>query len=216
MVLRMWRKMAFILAILGIIQFIVLISIAMTFYAGGNEFNPDAPGYSFWLNSISDLGRTVAWSGKSNIISQVLLCISMILWGLSFVPSMHALSSFFSESRRRKLVTEIGLIFAFLCVFFLVFDVVLFPVDTQPQLHAIFAASSYLSLLVVEILYSITIFLDMNYPKKHALCFLAVAAVILIYFIFNNPISQKLISITITIATLIVFYDAWKIVEKRR
>ena len=188
----------------------------MIVYGGGNEFNPAAPGYSFWLNSISDLGRTVAWSGKNNIISQIFLCLSMILWGLSFVPSMHALSSFFSESRREKLLTEIGLIFAFLCVFLLVLDVVLFPVDAQPQLHAIFAASSYLSLLVAEILYSITMFLDMNYPKKHALCFLAVAVVILIYFIFNNPISQKLISITITIATLIVFYDAWKIVEKRR
>ena len=213
--LRIWNQMAFILAIIGVIQFILLISIAMVFYAGGNESNPAAPGYSFLLNSLSDLGRTVAWSGKNNLISQVLFGIAMILWGISFAPSIQALSSLLLELKRGRLFTKMGIIFAYICVGLLFCEVAFFPVDLQPQLHGVFAASSYFSLLVMEILYALVMLSDKNYPHKYAICFLAVAVAIINYFIFNTPLSQKLISITISIATLVVFYNAWKMNKKR-
>ena len=206
--------MAFILALIGAIQFIILISIAMMFYGGGCKSNPSAPGYSFLSNSLSDLGRTVAWSGKNNLISQVLFSITMIFWGISFAPSIQALSCFL-KSRRGRLFSKISIAFAYICVGLLFCEVVLFPADSQLQLHMIFALFGYFSLLTAEILYSLAILSDENYPHKYAICFFAVAVAIVNYSIFGNSLSQKLISITITIATLIVFYNAWKITKKK-
>ncbi|NVM53605.1 MAG: hypothetical protein HWN66_07860 [Candidatus Helarchaeota archaeon] len=210
-----WRKVAFILAIVGIIQFIILISIAMVFYAGGNSVNPSAPGYSFLLNYWSDLGRVVAWSGKNNIISQVLFSIAMIGWGISFVPSIQALSSLFSESRRGKLFCKIGTISALISVLLLFCEVAFFPVDVHPLPHTILAALGYLTLLIVEILYAIVMFWDENYPNKHAICFLVVAVVICLWAIFRQPVLQKSVTFTLAIATLIVFYDAWKMTAEK-
>jgi hypothetical membrane protein len=188
----------------------------MLFYAGGNELNPTAPGYSFWQNSISDLGRTIAWSGKNNIIAQVLFSISMGLWGFSFVPSIYALSTLLSESKQRSLFSKVSTFFAFLCVMFLICEIAFFPIDIYPEIHNILAFISYLSLFIVEITYSIIIFLDKNYPDKYAICFLAVAVVIIIYFIITNAVSQKLVSITLTLTTLIIFPGAWKMANRKK
>jgi hypothetical protein len=139
----------------------------------------------------------------------------MILWGISFAPSIQALSSLLLESKRGRLFTKMGIIFAYICVGLLFCEMAFFPVDLQPQLHGVFAASSYFSLLFMEILYALVMLSDKNYPHKYAICFLAVAVAIINYFIFNTPLSQKLISITISIATLVVFYNAWKMNKKR-
>lgn len=210
MSLQVWRKSAFILAIIGAIQFIILLGVAMVFYAGGNIVNPSAPGYSIWFNSWSDLGRTVAWSGNNNLTSQVLFSIAMVVWGISFVPSIQALPSLFSESKRGKLFTKIGSISAVICVVFLLINVFLFPVDLHPYLHGVFAILGYLAFLIVEILFALVMFWDDNYPNTHATCFLAVAIVIIIFLITNAAILQKTVSITFIIATVIVFSSAWK------
>ena len=53
---RNWREWAFLLGMFGMVQLVILTSIAMFFYAGGTRLNPSAPGYSFWANWFSDLG----------------------------------------------------------------------------------------------------------------------------------------------------------------
>src|SRR5512143_1741071 len=44
----------------------VLTTIAMLLYPGGTLLNPSTHGYSFFQNSLSDLGSTVAWGGQPN------------------------------------------------------------------------------------------------------------------------------------------------------
>ena len=55
-----WRNIAYILAMIGSIQSLVFSTIAMFFYTGGTISNPSSPGYSFFENILSDLGRLYA------------------------------------------------------------------------------------------------------------------------------------------------------------
>ena len=64
---RNWKSWAYILMIVGSIQFIILTFIAMIFYEGGTYIDSSTTGYLFWHNYFSDLGRTVAHSGISNV-----------------------------------------------------------------------------------------------------------------------------------------------------
>jgi hypothetical protein len=207
MTLQIWRKGTAILAILGALLFLIFIGIAILLYAGGNSVSPSAPGYSFLLNSWSDLGRTIAWSGKNNFGAQVFFSLAMILWAISFVPSVYTLSTFFLESKTEKIFGTVGTICAFICSFTLFITVVFFPLDIHPLPHNIFAAIGYLSLLIVEILFTYLMFANAKHPKKHALCFLIVVIAILLYIIFGAALFQKLVSFSLLFATIIVFYD---------
>ncbi len=182
----------------------------MVFYAGGNSVNPTASGYSFWLNSWSDLGRTVAWSGKNNMLSQLFFSLAMVVWGISYAPSIYALASLFTESPRGKLYCKLGTICAVICVASLFIEVVFFPADLHPDPHLILAAIGYLFLLLVLILFALVMVWDKNYPTIHAMFFLAPAVCIVLYGVFAAPILQKSVSVTLILVTFIVFYDALK------
>ncbi len=207
MTLRTWRRGSALLAIIGAVLFLIFIGIAIALYAGGNAVSPSAPGYSFLLNSWSDLGRSVAWSGEPNLGAQFFFNLAMILWAVSFVPSIYTLSSFFSETKKEKLFGNLGTICAFISTLTLFITVLFFPLDTHPLPHNILAAISYLTLLIVEFLFAYLMFANAQYPKKHAICFLIVTIAILLYIIFGAALLQKLVSFSLLIATIIVFFD---------
>ena len=79
------REWFFIFAMCGHVIIIILLLIAMLFYAGGTSTNPGAPGYSLWANFIGDLGRTKAYSGKSNTVSSLIYSISQIILSMIFI-----------------------------------------------------------------------------------------------------------------------------------
>ncbi|TFG05277.1 MAG: hypothetical protein EU536_02540 [Promethearchaeota archaeon] len=205
-----WRKFLFAFAVGGIIQFLILIGVAIWFYAGGTRLNPAAPGYSFLLNSWSDLGRTVAWSGEQNLVSQMFFSIAMVVWGLSFAPSVHALEAMIAKSKFSRKIGKVGISFAYVCVFALLAEVIFFPEDVYPQLHSVFAIIGYFGLFMGEVLFACLILLNETYPKKYALCFLEVGVVILLFFIFNNPLLQKAVTFSLSITTPIIFRYSWK------
>ena len=51
---------------IGLAAAVVLTAVAMFLYPGGTLFDRTSRGYSFFENSFSDLGSTVAWNGQSN------------------------------------------------------------------------------------------------------------------------------------------------------
>jgi hypothetical membrane protein len=63
----------------GAILAAVLTIIAMFLYPGGTVLNPNTSGYSFFQNSLSDLGATVAWNGHVNPSSRIHLAASVML-----------------------------------------------------------------------------------------------------------------------------------------
>ena len=97
-----WREWLFIIAMCVHIITTILILIAMLFYAGGTSTNPGAPGYSLWANFIGDLGRTKAYSGKSNTVSSLLYSISQIILGILFIPAAIILPYYFKDTKFDK------------------------------------------------------------------------------------------------------------------
>ena len=95
---RNWREWAFLLGMFGMVQLVILTSIAMFFYAGGTRLNPSAPGYSFWANWFSDLGRTKGYSGKDNTVSMIIFIIATSVRGISLIITAIALPYFFREN----------------------------------------------------------------------------------------------------------------------
>ncbi len=57
---------AFKLSRLGMVAAAALAMTAMPLYPGGTPLNRGTRGYSLFHNSLTDLGRTVAWNGEAN------------------------------------------------------------------------------------------------------------------------------------------------------
>ncbi len=83
--LRLWRWGSAI-SILGVLQFGICLTLAVEDYAGGTVMRPGAERYSFYENYLSDLGRSVAWSGGTNRMSARLFNSSLIVLALAQVP----------------------------------------------------------------------------------------------------------------------------------
>ena len=93
--LKITNKKAYKIELLGILLYVIFIALAMLTYAGGTQDNLSNPGYSFWFNTFSDTGRTVAHNGKPNITAliffSIAISISAITLFLSFLCSLDCL-----------------------------------------------------------------------------------------------------------------------------
>src|SRR5439155_2140576 len=97
----------------AVIAVAVLTGIAMLLYPGGTGLNPATRGYSFFQNSLSDLGSTVAWSGQANRGSLFLLAASFILV-LAGVGCFAALIRVYSMSPITSWLTRAAGVFVLL------------------------------------------------------------------------------------------------------
>lgn len=82
---RLWRWGNAVSAV-GVLQFAVCLAAAMLVYPGGTPLESNAPGYSFFGNYLSDLGRSVAWSGVPNPLGSILFNTSLMVLGLATIP----------------------------------------------------------------------------------------------------------------------------------
>ena len=79
------KKIFGIIGVLGLVQFLLFSTVAMFFYSGGTSWNNLAEGYTFWHNVMSDLGRTVSYSGSSNTVSSTIFNSSLMIFGVSII-----------------------------------------------------------------------------------------------------------------------------------
>ena len=68
-------------------QFFVLTLVAMALYPGGTHNSPDATRYLFTRNFFSDLGATQTYSGKPNLLCEVIFIIALGSIGLALVAT---------------------------------------------------------------------------------------------------------------------------------
>ncbi|MHA1130057.1 MAG: hypothetical protein ACTSQI_19585 [Candidatus Helarchaeota archaeon] len=200
--------MSYLFALIGTVLFVIFMGIAVRFYGGGNILDPSASGYSFVLNFWSDLGMTVSVSGNANLLSRIFFTIAMFTWGLTFSPSALTLSALFSEIIQKRWFVKLGQVFALLCVGSLLMVVLFFPLDIYPVQHTILSQFSYISLFLFEILYAYAMFTDTAYPNKYALSFIAVTVAIVLYALITIGLFQKFVTISLCIASVLVFTDA--------
>lgn len=224
MEIKDWKKYFYFLMMFGSIQFSILSFIAMLFYQGGTITNPNIPGYSFFHNFFSDLGRTKAWSGKSNVISYVIFTITLTIFGISFLLYFITMPYFFVERKLEKYLSIIGSILAIITGISLV-GVAFTPYDVYPSAHFNFVRIAFLSLLLAMAIYTITTFLNKEYPIQYTIIFLLFSLLIGVYIILmlrfpdvsKNEIlmfqatSQKIVIYTWTISFLFESYGSWKL-----
>ncbi|MFW9949297.1 MAG: hypothetical protein ACFFKA_04125 [Candidatus Thorarchaeota archaeon] len=221
--LKSWRKNAFLLMVIGPIQYITLTAIAMIFYAGGTLTDPSSPGYFFWGNFFSDLGRLIALSGNSNIISYTIFTISALILSFTFVPFSFAIPGFFKNDKKQFLLSKIGSILGMISISFFIGGIFT-PWDVFDTTHLLFSNLFNLTGVLVILFYTIAIIFNRNYPNTYAYIYIALFMFAIFYTIvlLNLPKSistegiiiqasfQKVVHYLFLICFLIQGYGAWK------
>jgi hypothetical protein len=96
-------------------QFFVLTLLAMALYPGGTHHSPDATRYLFTRNFFSDLGATVTYSGKSNLVCEVIFIIALASIGLGLVASSGVWKSIGHKASALGTASQVFAVFAGIC-----------------------------------------------------------------------------------------------------
>jgi len=166
-------RLACIVTVFGVVQFIFLTFLAALFYPGGFDFF----GYYF-----SDLGAAVAKNGEPNSISSVLFPATLILVALALVPFWLVIYSLFKESRVEKVLSILGSALGLISSPFII-GVALFPIDTQLETHILLTLTFFSLFVLATLLYSIAIILNRNYPNYFGIVGLVLFAISLVIII---------------------------------
>tara|TARA_B100000029_G_C17541444_1_gene946873 strand:+ start:822 stop:1544 length:723 start_codon:yes stop_codon:yes gene_type:complete len=94
----------------GLAIFFLCNIIGMYFYAGGSILNPENPGYDFFRNYLSQLGRVRGINGENNLISFRIWTSGMATTGLIFIIYYISLPSFFEMKKTAILGSLFGII----------------------------------------------------------------------------------------------------------
>jgi len=210
-----WRQKAYLFVILGGAVYVILSSLGMLFYAGGTYINPDAPGYSFWANYLSDIGRSKAYSGKDNTVSMILYSIALSFWAVSFIPFFLALRSLFTEGKLERILSTIGSLFGVIAAICLI-GIAFTPADILGGPHIIFVYLGYSSLLYLGVLYSITLYKSDKLPRQYAIIFIIWTIIFYVTLTLGiiglaGIIAQKIGRYSTIICFAYVAYGAWKL-----
>jgi hypothetical membrane protein len=213
--LKRWKKYAGISVIIGNLLFWLLIVVAMFFYTGGTRDSPSAPGYSFWGNTISDLGRTVSYNGGFNIISMILFTIALVLFAILSIPLYLVFPKLFSAKPLESISAKVGSVLGFITSIGLI-AIVFAPADIANTLHWIFAYVMYIALFFSGAFYVFSLFLNPHVPKIYAQIFTAYCIILfvsLLVIIIGSPVArvylvvaQKIAHISIAIGYIVLGY----------
>jgi len=103
-----WRRTGAIIGSIGCIEFVLFSTIAMFFYGGGTSWDKSAEGYTFWHNVLSDLGRTVSYSGVPNTVSSPMFNIALSFFGICIIVIYLSMGKNFLRSYWLMLLILIG------------------------------------------------------------------------------------------------------------
>ena len=166
----------------GFVVSIVFCALAMIFYAGGTQMDPNVPGYSFWFNTISDSGRLFGHNGEPNFISFIFLCIAWIVFGITWIPFFIVFPRIFEEGTRERKLSEIGGYLGIIaCIAHVL--VVLAPVDVLFLAHYLIAFILYICLVSAMILLTLAIKGDERFSKKYRYTFILFTVIFCIYVV---------------------------------
>ena len=222
--IKNWKLFASLFIIFGPVQYIILTAVAMLFYAGGTMVDPQSPGYYFWGNFFSDLGRVIALSGAPNIVSFTIFTISASVLSISFIPFAFVISSYFKRDKKQYLVARIG---SFICLASIVFLIatILTPWDIFDKTHLIFANLFNITGVLGVVFFTIAVLYNRDYPNLYGFVYIALLIIAVIYSIILISIPksitldgliiqasmQKFSQYSFLLCFLIQGYGAWKL-----
>ena len=196
--------------------FVVLNITSMILYPGSTYRDHLTLGYSFTENFLSDLGRTLTFSGKINFLSSQLFNMSLVLAGGVFsLFYLHVRKVFNLD--KQKILAFIGSLFGILGGISLA-GVGLTPADLYLDLHIICANWLFRFMFVASFFYTIVIFRHPIFENKYAGGYLVFSITILLYILISElgpdpklnffalgiqVISQKMILIIFIVAVYV-------------
>ena len=164
--------------------FVVLNIASIVLYPGSTFRDHLTLDYSFTQNFLSDLGRTLTFSGKINFLSSQLFNMSLVLAGGIFVRFyLHVQTVFNSD--KQKILAFIGSFFGILGGISLA-GVGLTPADLYLDLHIICANWLFRFMFVASLFYTIVIFRHPTFENKYAGGYLIFSITILIYILISE------------------------------
>ena len=202
-------RLACIVAVFGVVQFIFLTFLAALFYPGGFDYF----GYYF-----SDLGAVVARNGESNSISSTLFPVTLTVIALALIPFWLIIHPLFTESRVEKVLSILGSALGLISSPFII-GVALFPIDTQLETHILMTLIFFSLYMLATLLYSIAIILNRNYPNYFGLVGLVLFAISLV--ILMDPLApyvpflQTIVAYGYFIWVLIQTFLVWSFVGRK-
>ena len=164
--------------------FVVLNITSMLLYPGSTYRDHLTFGYSFTENFLSDLGRTLTFSGKINFLSSILFNISLILAGGVFALFyLHVRKVFNSD--KQKILAFIGSFFGILGGLCLV-GVGFTPSDLYLYLHIVCTNWLFRFMFVASLFYTIVIFRHLTFENKYAGGYMIFTISILLYILISE------------------------------
>ncbi len=160
-----WQRYAYILGILGAVQFVALTLLAMIVYPGGTMHHPDLETYSFLYNYFSDLGRTRTFSGADNGLSQGLFKTALTVGGLCLMVFFMALPALF----RNKVAKGFILIASFLGLIVggCYIAIAHLPLNVDYWGHRFYVQTGFVAFLGMLIFYASAIVREPGYPRRY-------------------------------------------------
>ncbi len=214
-------KKAYLLAMLGIVLYIIFISIAILTYAGGTMDNPTALGYTFFENTFSDTGRLVAHNGKVNIIAMILFAIAYSSISVLFFPFYYVFPKIFEKSTISYKTAIVGSLLGILssCTFI---TVLFFPADLARPIHMLLAVGAYVLIFFMAVSYTVSLYLGEKLSRFYtfifmgfSLFFFAMLMMKLVGIITDFRLllctGQKLGRIANLISFFILLYGLWNL-----
>ena len=222
--IKNWKLFASLFIIFGPAQYIILTAVAMLFYAGGTMIDPLSPGYYFWGNFFSDLGRVIALSGAPNVVSFTIFTITASILSISFIPFAFVISSYFKSNKKQYLVARIGSLICLTSIVFLI-ATILTPWDVFDRTHLMFANLFNITGMLGVVFFTIAVLYNRDYPNLYGFVYIALLIIAVIYTIILVSIPksitldglliqasmQKFSQYSFLLCFLIQGYGAWKL-----
>ena len=222
--IKNWKLFASLFIIFGPAQYIILTAVAMLFYAGGTMIDPLSPGYYFWGNFFSDLGRVIALSGAPNVVSFTIFTITASILSISFIPFAFVISSYFKSDKKQYLVARIGSLICLTSIVFLI-ATILTPWDVFDRTHLMFANLFNITGMLGIVFFTIAVLYNRDYPNLYGFVYIALLIIAVIYSIILISIPksitldgliiqasmQKFSQYSFLLCFLIQGYGAWKL-----
>jgi hypothetical membrane protein len=149
------------------ILFLLLTPLAMFLYPGGTAVDPSTPGYRFFHNFFSDLGRIVAHNGESNIASAVAFVVALSLAGLGLAIFFVAILPLYRPRRLALALGLVGSLFGVLSGLSFA-GIALTPADVALAVHGWFVVTAFRAFLAATLFHTAAVLLTTHYPNRYA------------------------------------------------
>ncbi len=187
-------------------------------YPGGNANDHNTSSYSFFQNYFSDLGLTQTYSGASNNTSFILFTIALTVVGIAVMLFFIVMPTLFDGKKLGMIIAVLGSIVGLFSGASYI-GIAFTPANLYLDLHINFVYAAFVSFLLVDILYSIAIFLHKEYPNFYAFVFISFSVILAAYLwlLFWGPsdttiqaTGQKIVVYAEIVCMFFQGYGAWQ------